>query len=446
MPRRVFGLAAALALTSVYSSPGIRHLGYLPTRVTLEAGQTDVVGPPLPAGLTARVSGSAAKAGTRVLDMDGRPVGRKWAPVAPGPARLFVARAGRYPIEIGALGIPLRSIDVQAVQTPVVVAGGDSIGIRVKTAGVLVMGGPALTAPRSLLRWSGLRAGDRIVGVDGAAVGNVGDLRRAVDRAGRYRQPVALRVVRQGETLRFRVRPALDRNAGRYRLGIRVREGLTGIGTLTLYDPRTRRFAALGHRVEDGMTGQSLPVVTGAVRPSAILGIERGVMGRPGEKIGILTSGTDLGQVTGGGHYGIYGYLRMPPHGPRLPVATVDEVHPGPATIRTVVGGSHVEAFRIRIERVDKRAPGGRALVIRVTDPRLVAAAGGIVQGMSGSPIIQDGRLAGAVTHVLVSDSLRGYGVFALWMWEEALAETAHEAQGHGPAAPTRQDSTLRAG
>jgi stage IV sporulation protein B len=198
-----------------------------------------------------------------------------------------------------------------------------------------------------------------------------------------------------------------------------------GIGTLTLYDPYRRVFAALGHAVRDPRTGRPVEPAHGELVPSVVAGVAPSRQGAPGEKLGVLVGGQALGLIRANTPVGVIGSLLRPPAGgaaPRpVPVALPDQVHPGPATLLTVLRGTRVAAFRVRILAVQPDGPpGGRDVAVEVVDPRLLAAAGGIVQGMSGSPILQDGRLVGALTHVFVDDPRRGYGVFAAWMSEAA--------------------------
>lgn len=421
-PVRWLLVVATVALAALYADPRWRAVGYMPERVAVAADGGSVrLATALPPGVDIRREGRAGS-----LRVGRRPLVNRWQRLGPAqPADVRAGPPGRYFVDLGALGLPVRRVEVDALSEPRLVPGGESIGIRVRTAGLLVVSG-ADGSPWRMPSVSGLRAGDRIVSAGGRPVGDAAALAAAAQASHGGR--LSLAVVRGGRLERLSAPVRVDRATGRVRLGIHVRQGLRGIGTLTFYDPRSRIYAALGHRIQDGWEGQSVPVVGGRITPAPIESVRRGRMGRPGEKIGHVRNRT-LGSVSGSGPYGIFGRLgRGLAARPALPLATADEVHAGAAEMWTVVCGQTVERFRVRIERVDRAAPGGRGLVVRVVDPRLIARAGGIVQGMSGSPIIQDGRLAGALTHVLVSDSRRGYGVFAAWMWREALEAVAHRA------------------
>jgi|GEM_PF-2037294 len=428
--RTLAGILGVAVFLGALASPRWRALGYLPAHVAVDVGDRVRVGDRLPPQLRVRLRGpvpTGAGAPWHALGRDGH-------------LDLRPDRTGRYFVTVGAFGVPLRTVAVDAVRPVRVVPGGQSIAIRVRTSGLLVVG---RDGPR--LPWgvgSALGPGDRIVAAEDRAVVGEAALRSAVERAGRRGSALHLAVVRDGRVEALAVRPRFDPVQGRYRLGVRVRQGLTGIGTLSFYDPSTGAYGALGHRIQDGWNGQAVPVAGGTIGSAPILGVRRGFAGRPGEKIGRVAPGAAWGVVRGSGAYGIFGRMGWRAAQPlAMPLATADQVHVGSAEMRTVVRGERVERFRIRIERIDRSAPGGRALVVRVIDPGLVARTGGIVQGMSGSPIVQDGRLAGVLTHVLVSDSTRGYGIFAAWMWSEATT-----AVRETDVSRDRHQATLRAG
>lgn len=438
--RRWAGVVGIACLCTLFASPRWRALGYMPGRVAVDVGDRVRLSAPLPLSVGMRLDG----AGRKALDVDGRPLVGAWRHLPTDVPVVVRAHAvGRYAVAVGAFGLALRRVEVDSVAAPRVVAGGQSIGIRVRTAGLLVVGRATGTA------WPAfgaghLEAGDRIVEAEGVRVSDEEDLRRAVQSAGKKRHAVRLRVMRAGRAMALAVRPRLDDAAVGYRLGVVVREGLSGIGTLTFFEPASGLYVALGHRIQDGWSGQSVPVAAGRISGAPISGVRRGFIGRPGEKVGRLTDDPPRGSVEGSGPYGIFGRLSGGyAEGPTIRLATADQVHAGPASMFTVVAGNRVERFRVRIERVDRRAPGGRGMVVRVVDPDLLRRTGGIVQGMSGSPIEQDGRLIGALTHVLVSDNTRGYGVFASWMWQEAQAGTTDGAKYPRHA---RLYSTSRAG
>lgn len=200
-----------------------------------------------------------------------------------------------------------------------------------------------------------------------------------------------------------------------YKLGLWVRDSSAGIGTMTFYDPTTQVFGGLGHAITDVDTGEILPLGSGEIVSVDIEGAVKGQGGQPGELRGSFHTYDTIGSLEENRETGVFGVLTTPPEGGLLlPVALRQEVHTGPAQIYTTIDGRTPQLFDIEIERVNLTdANPTRNMVIRITDPELLTATGGIVQGQSGSPIVQDGRLVGAVTHVFINDPSRGYGIFA---------------------------------
>ena len=229
------------------------------------------------------------------------------------------------------------------------------------------------------------------------------------------------------------VEPALDPADGAYRLGAWVRDSTAGIGTLSFYDPESGAFGALGHAITDVDTGIVLPVGYGGIYESSVVDISKGKSGEPGELLGqFFDAETQLGEVTSNTDYGIFGTMNEevanPLYPDGLPVGTRADVHTGPAQLLTTLADGEVRAYDCEIVKLnDQSAPATRSMVIKVTDEELLQATGGIVQGMSGSPIVQDGKLVGAITHVFINDPTQGYGVYIEWMLDAAgRGETGH--------------------
>lgn len=332
--------------------------------------------------------------------------------------------SGTYHLTVRLLGlVPVRQVTVAAVPALAVVPGGQAIGVVLDSRGVLVVqdaSGP------SDARQAGLRAGDLIVVADGQAVRSMEHLAALVQRAGRAGRSLRLTVQGAGGRRQVSVRPAWDPGAHRYLIGAWVRDGADGIGTLTFFDPARAVFAALGHVVNAGPGSAPYPVRHGRIVPAVVSGLARGRDGDPGEKIGVLPPGSaPWGIISSNTHLGVYGRLLARPAGGLfdrpLPVALEDQIRSGPARMLTVISGTRVQSFAVEILRVIAQGrPESKGLILRVTDPRLLRRTGGIVQGMSGSPLLEDGRLIGAVTHVFVNDPTRGYGILAVWMAEGA--------------------------
>ena len=198
-----------------------------------------------------------------------------------------------------------------------------------------------------------------------------------------------------------------------------VRDSSAGVGTLTFVDPEKGVFAGLGHPISDGDTGESIALRSGEIVPCEITGCSMGTVGSPGELKGKFLSAHAIGSIRINGENGVYGTTRTGFSGQTMPVAFAQEVETGDAQILATVSGETPHTYHVRIEKISDADPR-RNMVIRVADKALLTRTGGIVQGMSGSPILQNGRLVGAVTHVLVNDPTRGYGIFAQTMLEQA--------------------------
>ncbi len=308
-----------------------------------------------------------------------------------------------------------------------VVAGGQSLGIVLKSEGAIVVGfTPVQTADGQELypaKDAGVAIEDMLIAINDKQVSYNKEVADLIDELGRKGESVELTLRRDGALKKLKVEPALCAESGSWRIGLYIRDANAGIGTLTFYDPATGAYGALGHRVEDNSEGGADNL--GRVLAAQVQYIQNSVDGEPGEKVGVFDSDALNGTINKNCDLGIYGLLDKPVsnelYPDLLPVAGADEVKAGPATILTVLEGETLEEFEIEISRVaPQKHAADKGMVIKITDERLLARAGGIVQGMSGSPIIQDGKLVGAVTHVFVNDASSGYACFAEWMLEEA--------------------------
>ena len=297
------------------------------------------------------------------------------------------------------------------------IPGGDSIGVALLCEGVLVVGTSDPGTVPSPARLAGIRSGDRITHVNGESVTGADEFSAMLSGGA----PVTLTVCRDDAVREVRLTPATDAS-GASRIGAWVRDSTAGVGTLTFIDPETGAFGALGHPIQDADTGALLPAAQGRIFDSDIVGILPGAAGAPGELTGEFSAaGRALGTLTRNTACGIFGqYAADYSDRCALPVAGRDEVIPGPAEILTTLDDGAPQAYEAEILRLYDSGSASRSLMLRITDPALLAATGGIVQGMSGSPIIQDGKLVGAVTHVLVNDPTRGYGIFIENMLEAA--------------------------
>ena len=324
------------------------------------------------------------------------------------------------------LGMPLKKVKVEISEDKRLIPGGQALGVAMRTDGVLIVGLSEAAPGSSPAKEAGLLAGDVIRSIGGITVSTAEELTAALTKAGPKPIPVAYQ--RSGQDRTALLTPHQDQETGAVRLGAWVRDSTAGVGTLSFYDPDTRRYAALGHAITDGDTGAVLTVSEGKILNASIVAVQKGQKGLPGELKGsFLREGQVVGDIRRNSILGIYGTMDAPASNPLypegLPIGLRSGVHTGAASILSTVDGQGVQEYAIEITRVNPQsAPAPKSMVLRVTDERLLSTTGGIVQGMSGSPILQDGRIVGAVTHVFVSDPTQGYGLYVDWMLQETGA------------------------
>ena len=313
---------------------------------------------------------------------------------------------------------------VRAVSTPrrTVQVCGTPFGVKLFSDGALVVAfSDRYTAlgSENPAKAAGLRLGDLIVSAGGREVRSNDDLTTAIQAANGRPLPVVYR--RGGAQYTAELVPVKDEQ-GDYKAGVWVRDSGAGIGTMSFIDPAHGTFAGLGHSISDADTGADLTLLSGEIVPVTITGCIRGAAGSPGELRGEF-SAASAGTVLANDTAGVYGQYSGGQTGHSMPVANLQEVIPGDAELWTTVQGTTAQPYKVKIERVTMTGNDpNRNLLIRVTDARLLETTGGIVQGMSGSPIVQNGQLAAVLTHVLVNDPTSGYAIFAATMLEKADA------------------------
>lgn len=320
--------------------------------------------------------------------------------------------------------IPVKQVVVHDADRQMLLAAGTNIGIYLKNSGVLVVECGSFTDQSGALISPAayrIRSGDIIHRVDGMTITSKEELIKAVEKSGGRR--LVLEITRGGETIDVAVTPEVAAD-GTNKLGLWVRDDIAGIGTLT-FVTEDHDYGALGHGVSDIDTGELINVDTGSIYETKITGISKGKRGAPGEVTGLIRfqPSSYLGTIGVNGENGIYGKLEQMPDALRevdaIPLGYKQEIRQGSAQIICSVDGGRT-AYEIEIETVDYHVrEQNKGIRYRVVDERLLDATGGIIQGMSGSPIIQNGRLVGAVTHVFVDDPTRGYGIFAECMLRE---------------------------
>lgn len=282
---------------------------------------------------------------------------------------------------------------------------GRVIGLELRSRQVVVAGFDEKRG--AVARAAGLLSGDIIQKIDDQEITCAEDVKKALERAD---GTVAIQVRRQGKTEKLRLEPVITPEGPK--LGVYLRQGITGIGTVTWYDPATKQFGTLGHGVNDG-GGKLLAMSEGCVYNAGVTAVKKGKAGEPGQLYGTMDSPKPVGSLKANTQQGVFGVCEKGWEGQTISTAASSEIKVGDAVIRSTVSGDGVREYSVKIMKIyPKSRSGGRNLLLKVTDPELLSITGGIVQGMSGSPIIQDGKLVGAVTHVLVNDPTMGYGIF----------------------------------
>lgn len=323
--------------------------------------------------------------------------------------------------ELKLLGIiPIKTVELRRIESPVVVPCGEPFGIKLLTDGVIVVEVSSFETEsgfRSPAGDCGIKPGDIIKSINGAAVASNSDVERIISSS--RGTALTLEMIRDSKDFTATLYPCKCSADGKYRAGLWVRDSSAGIGTMTFYDPDTNCFAGLGHPVCDVDTGELLPLSSGEVVKVAINGVKKGKPGVPGELMGGFISAFSMGSLTQNTECGLYGELDgFNATNQAIPLGVRQEIETGKAYIFTTVSGTTPKKYEICIEKIDLAdSDENRNMIIRVTDEELLRETGGIVQGMSGSPIIQNGKLVGAVTHVFINNPTKGYAIFADTMY-----------------------------
>lgn len=299
------------------------------------------------------------------------------------------------------------------------IVGGGVFGTRIKESHVAVS---------SADEGSALKAGDRIISINGKDVGSVAEIREILSGCNGASLSIVCKRGSRSITLKCTPKQVGDE----YKLGAVLREGSAGIGTVTYIDPETGEFGGLGHGICDAESGKTIDTSGGIVTDVILGGVVKGESGKPGELSGILTD-RPMGEIYSNNECGVFGKLTSMPRGSSatvLPIAYRSEVKAGAATILSTLKNGTTMEYKVELSEIRSGSLGTKCFRVKVTDPTLLAISGGIVRGMSGSPIIQNGKLVGAVTHVLVDDPTSGYGIFI-----ENMLNASQEARNELPSA-----------
>lgn len=413
---RVCGILFVAVLCAVYFLPAMQSYSNIPNEIYIQRGTQKAIDLGLPVKADLESTGVISLSGETLAEATGMQ----------SPLVIDSVDNGDATIELSLFGLPIKQVKVNVSDEVMVMPGGQSIGVTLYTKGALVVGITGIEmengASANPAREAGMLPGDVIVSINGTKVENADHVSKIVDE---FEGTLDVVVDREGRTLDLKVSPVVDYKDGKMRLGVWVRDSTAGVGTLTFIDPSNKWFGGLGHAICDLDTGSVLSVKEGEIYYSEVIQINKGENGIPGEIKGYFSSASgNMGLIHKNTEYGIYGTLYdsvdIGAFSKPIPVARRDEVRLGPATILSTIDHEGIKEFDCEIIKVnDQNAPEQKSLVIRITDEELLEKTGGIVQGMSGSPIIQNGMLVGAVTHVFVNNPTKGYGLFADWMLQQ---------------------------
>lgn len=321
-----------------------------------------------------------------------------------------------YDMQVSLMGVfPVKNVNVQLIEEKTFILGGQPFGVKYYTDGAVIVGCTDVTTSegkKNPAAEAGLRVQDVINEINGQTITSNEQLTQIIEDS--KGQKLTVKATRNELTFYTELYPVLESATGKYKIGLWVRDSTAGIGTITYYDPQNKTFAALGHSISDIDTGQIMPLQKGEVLKSSITGIKKGTQGSPGELQGVFENEV-IGTLYSNEMEGIFGDIDadFDYTGKEVQIGLKQQVTEGPATIYCTLDDSGVQEYEIQIVKINKNTQQTtKNMILEVTDERLLEKTGGIVQGMSGSPIMQNGKLIGAVTHVLIDSPTRGYGIF----------------------------------
>lgn len=320
--------------------------------------------------------------------------------------------------------IPIKTQKVKVINNDKVLVGGVAVGLVLKTEGVLVVGSSpvfTLDGVRDVLTEEKLQIGDVITQIENETIENVASVSEIVNKEENINKELNIKGIRKNKEFTTKIKPCYDVKSEKYKLGVWVRDDASGVGTLT-YINSNNRFGALGHPICDSDTKAIIGLKEGKVYNCSVLGVNKGTAGNPGEIRGLFMQGkNEQGIVEKNNNYGVFGEINnesnLLKNLDEVEIGSRVMVKPGKAQIKCCIDGNKVETFDIEIIKTNyQNYSNDKSMVVRVIDQNLISRTGGIVQGMSGSPILQNGKLIGAITHVFINDPTKGFGVYIDWM------------------------------
>ncbi|GAB6099003.1 SpoIVB peptidase [Halanaerocella petrolearia] len=419
-------ITLALVLALILSFPTLMSFLGLPNYCQIIKGSEQYLNTDLPVEVL--VSSRQAKN----LKINGHKLTQEGMDVnLSSPLAIQASSLGQYNLKFHLFGfIPIQKMRVNVIPKIKVIPGGHSIGVILRSEGIMVVKNSYVKTKAGKKKFpaqeAGIEVGDSLLELNGISIKNKHHLAQLIHKFGQQKKKVKFKIKKQdGKIIFKKVKPVKNKD-GYYMIGIYVDDGAAGVGTMSFYEPESGYYGALGHMITEANTQRKINVGQGEIVKANISGINRGHEGTPGEKLGTFFNDEGvLGEIFKNNRFGIYGKLSVKPRNPYfnepIPIASATEVKRGAANIYTVITGKKIEKFKVRIERVRRqKAPAEKGLIVKIVDSELLNRTGGIIQGMSGSPIVQDGKLVGIVTHVFVNDSTRGYGILAQWMVMES--------------------------
>ncbi len=343
------------------------------------------------------------------------------------PLLVQAVNLGKANLKITLFGkIPIRHLSVRVLPEMKIYPGGQSIGIKLRSEGVLVVGYNEVDG-RYPARESGIKKGDSIIAINDIKVEGINQAAELISKNGETGSSMSFTLKRDEKILVKELSPQFCPNTNSYRIGLFIRDTAAGVGTLTFYDPTTKKYGALGHVIVDMDTNTPIDISQGEIVKASIINIKEGRRGHPGEKTGVFIEQKDIiGSIYKNTDFGIFGTLEKIENknnfnSTPIPIATANQVEIGPAKILTVLRGDNIEEYDVEIQKiVNQNTPSNKGFILNIVDDKLINTTGGIIQGMSGSPIIQNGKIIGAITHVFVNEPTKGYGIFIEWMLLES--------------------------
>ncbi len=397
-----------ILISLMFIIPTIINFIFFPSQINLLAGNTHKIDFNIPAVAT------IVSDDENILNINNKPSKNNENINLNETVYLKSNKEGSVNMQVSLMGIPLKNVTVSVLPNMELIPCGDSVGVRIDTQGVMVLGlgsvvgedGKEYEPSKNILE-----PGDMILKINNKEIDSKETLINCIEN----NTTLNVEIKRDNEIKNITVN-CVKGEDGKNKIGVWVRDSTQGIGTLTYINPKTKTFGSLGHGIVDVDTKEIMEVKDGKIMKSNIVDIKKGEKGSPGELVGSIKKDEELGIITNNTNVGIYGKITNDDfiyNKKSIPIGLKDSVEIGPAKILCNIEDNVVEEYNIEIESINKyNIDDSKSMVIKITDERLLNKTNGIIQGMSGSPIIQNGKIIGAVTHVFVNEPSKGYGIF----------------------------------